>query len=103
MHDLVRFTFGLHSYPMVLANENNLKAARGKHSRKFPFAFTDGQSLFCFIAMERNRGVRSFFVVVAIVLVLVSREITVRSAIDAQFPGIFRFLRGPSPLRLHRH
>src|SRR6266480_3156300 len=69
VHDLVRFTFGLHSASMVLANENNLKAARGKHSRKFPFAFADGQSLFGLIPTKWNRGVHALFIVIAILLV----------------------------------
>ena len=53
--------------------------------------------------MERNRGVSALFVVVAIVLVLIWGEIAVRSAIDAQFHGIFRLLRGPVFLRPHRN
>jgi len=70
-HDLVWFAFGQDTYSMVLADENNLKAALTQHSRKLSFAFTDCQSLLGFVPMELNRGVRALFVVVAIVLILV--------------------------------
>ena len=53
--------------------------------------------------MELNRGVSALFIVVAVVLVLVEGKIAIRSAIDAQFYGVLRLLRGPFLCRSHRN
>src|SRR5205814_6451740 len=90
VHDLVRFVFGHDTYSVVLADKDNLKGPLGHHPRKFSSTVGDRQSLFRVIPMELNRGIRALFVVIAVVFVLVEREITIRSAIDAQFNRIFR-------------
>src|SRR5207248_1412277 len=88
---------------VVLADKHDLKAALGQHSRERSFALADSQCLPRVVPVKWDRGVHSLLVVIAVVFVFIEREVSIRSAIDAQLDGIFRLFAGPFLVRPHRH
>src|SRR5258707_146297 len=87
VHGLVRFVFRHDAFSVVFPDENSLKSPFGWYSRKFSFAFAYAQVLFRVITMELDRGKNTFFVVVAVIFVLVECEIAIRSAVNSKEVG----------------
>ena len=102
LHSLVGFGFWIDADAMALAHENHTESAAFQHAGKLTFAIADGQGLLCVIPMERDRRIGAFFVVVAVVLVFVEREVGVRAPINSELDRVGGLLCGPFLIRPQR-
>ena len=79
---------------MIFSHKHNSKCPALQHSGERALAFANGECPVGFVPCDRDRGEHAFFVVVAVVLIFVEREGSVRSAINPKLDWVGRLLGG---------
>ena len=84
------------TYASQTIHQHDIELTLTKHTiESFALASTNGEGATCIVPMHRYLGVSALLIVVVVELILVEREVTILSWINAQFERIPWFLVGP--------